>query len=71
MNKIRAIVNGVTFYTSRAAIKRQTSGDNTLQNCALFHALDFMGKNVGCVKTVRLYDSRMKLHVYDIQLTVV
>ena len=71
MNKIRVIINNVTFYTTRTSIKRQTSGDNTLQNCALYHALDFMGKNTGCAKTVRLYDSRMKQHVYDIQLTVV
>jgi len=71
MSKIRVIVNGVTFYTSRASIKKQTSGDNTLQNAALFHALDFMGKNVGCVKTVTLYDGRMNRYDYEIQLSVV
>ena len=69
--KIRAIVNGVTFYTTKAAIKKQNSGDNTIQNSALYFALDFMGKNVGASKTVILYDSKMNRHKYDIHLTVV
>ena len=69
--KIRAIVNGVSFYTTRAALKRQTSGDHGLQNTALYFALDKMGKNLGIATTVTLYDSRMARHEYDIQLSQV
>jgi hypothetical protein len=69
--KIRAIVNGVSFYTTRAAIKKQTSGDFSLQNTALFFALDKMGKNIGVGTTVVLYDGKMKRHSFDIQLSEV
>ena len=67
--KIRAIVNGVSFYTTRAAIKKQTSGDFSMQNTALFFVLDCMGKSEGLAKTVILYDSKMKRHSFEIQLT--
>jgi hypothetical protein len=67
--KIRAIVNGITFYTTRAALKKQCSGDSLLQNTALFFALDQMGKSVGIVTSVHLYDIKMKRHSFDIQLS--
>ena len=67
--KIRAIVNGVSFYTTRAAIKKQTSGDFSLQNTAMFFALDKMGKTEGVATTVVLYDSKMKRHSFDVQLS--
>lgn len=69
--KIRAIVNGVSYYTTRAALKKQTSSDFSLQNTALFFALDKMGKNLGIGTTVVMYDGQMKRHEYAIQLTVV
>ena len=69
--KIRAIVNGVSFYTTRSQLKRQSSGDHSLQNTALFFALDKMGQNVGVATTVRLYDHKMKQHSFDIQLSEV
>lgn len=67
--KIRAIVNGVAFYTTRTALRRQTSGDNSLQNTALFHALDQMGRDDGVGTTVRLYDHKMQRHEFAIQLS--
>lgn len=67
--KIRAIVNGVSFYTTRAALKKQTSGDFTMQNAALFYVLDCMGKSAGYATTVIMYDSKMVKHKFDIQLS--
>jgi len=71
MAKIRAIVNGVSYYTTTTALKKQTSSCHTLQNTALFFALDKMGKNLGIATTVVLYDNKIKRHSYDIQLCVV
>ena len=71
MAKIRAIVNGVSYYTNHSALRSQTSSCHSMQNTALFHALDKMGKNLGVATTVTLYDNKMKRHSYDIQLCVV
>ena len=69
--KIRAIVNGVSFYTTRAAIKKRNCGDFTLQNDALFYVLDCMGKSDGFATTVRLYDEKMNNQKFEIQLSKV
>ena len=71
MAKIRAIVNGVSYYTNTTALKKQSSSAHTMQNAALFFALDCMGKNLGIAKTVVLYDNKMHRHSFDVQLTVV
>ena len=71
MAKIRAIVNGVSFYTNTSAINKQVVGDNCLQNVALKFALDCMGKNVGIGRDVHLYDHKMTKHTFQIQLSVV
>jgi hypothetical protein len=69
--KIRAIINGVSFYTTKTAIKSRRVGDFTMQNDALFYALDLMGKNNGVGTTVRYYDHKMAQHKFDIQLSKV
>lgn len=69
--KIRVIVNGVSYYTTRAAIKKQVSSDFSMQNTALYHALYMMGKNLGIGTTVALYDNKMVKHSFDVQLSVV
>jgi ABC-type sulfate/molybdate transport systems ATPase subunit len=66
--KIRAIVNGVSFYTTRADIKKRRVGDFLLQNDALAYALETMGKSIGIGTTVRYYDHKMVQHKFDIQL---
>jgi len=71
MAKVRAIVNGVHYYTSKSAIKKQCTSDHSLQNTALYHALDRMGKDLGIGTTVILYDGKMQRHSYDVQLSVV
>lgn len=69
--KIRAIINGVSFYTTRADIRKRRVGDFTLQNDALVYALGLMGKNTGIGTTVRYYDHKMAQHKFDIQLSQV
>ena len=71
MAKIRAIVNGVSFYTNTTAINKHAVGDNSLQNVALKFALDCMGKNVGIGRTVHLYDDKITKHTFQIQLSKV
>ena len=71
MAKIRAIVNGVSFYTTTTAIKQLRVGDNSMINTALNFALDCMGKNVGIGRDVHLYDHKMAKHTFAIQLTKV
>jgi len=71
MAKIRAIINGVSFYTNTTAINKQAVGDNSLQNVALKFALDCMGKNCGIGRDVHLYDHKMTKHTFQIQLSVV
>jgi len=70
MAKIRAIVNGVHFYTTTRAIKKQTVSDNSLQNTALRFCLDCMGNDAGIGRDVHLYDHRMKKTTFQVQLTV-
>ena len=71
MAKIRVIVNGVSYYSTTTALKKQTSSCHTMQNAALFYALDRMGKNLGVGTTVVLYDNKMHRHSFDVQLCVV
>ena len=67
--KLRAIVNGVSFYTTSTAIKQRRSGDFSLQNEALAIVLERMGKDAGLATTIRTYDNKMRVESYDIQLT--
>jgi hypothetical protein len=66
--KIRVIINGVCFYTTRAAIKKQVVSDFSLQNTAMYFVLDQMGKSDGFGSTVTLYDEKMNRHSFDVQL---
>jgi hypothetical protein len=68
--KIRAIVNGVSFYTTSTAIKQRRTGDFSLQNDALAYVLDCMGTNAGFGTTVRYYDKGAQ-RKFDIQLSKV
>jgi hypothetical protein len=68
--KIHVIVNGVSYYTTRAAIKKRSSSDFGMQNDALFFVLECMGKNSRFATRARFYDNKMKQHSYDVQLSV-
>jgi hypothetical protein len=69
--KIRAIVNGVSFYTTSTAIKQRRVGDFSLQNDALSYMLECMGKDEGIGRTITFYDNKMKQYKFDIQLSKV
>lgn len=69
--KIRAIVNGVSFYTTKTAIKNRRVGDFGIINDALYYVLHLKGKNSGFGTRVRYYDHQMKQHSFDIQLNEV
>jgi hypothetical protein len=71
MAKIRAIVNGVSFYTTTAAIRQRRVGDFSLQNDALSYCLHCMASSSGFATTVRYYDNKMVQHKFDVQLCVV
>jgi len=65
--KINVIVNGVSFYTTSAAIKRGV-GNNSNINVAIQQVFADMFNAVGISTTIRLFDHQMKQHTYDIQL---
>lgn len=69
--KIRAIVNGVSFYTTSAAIRGRRVGDFSMQNDAMSYCLHCMASSDGFGTTVRYYDNKMQQHKFDVQLTKV
>lgn len=68
-NKIRVIVNGVSFYTSRAQIKRGV-GSNTSINLFIELALEeCLRENLsGLGRTYQTYDAKMQATPYDVQI---
>lgn len=68
--KYRVIVNGVSFYTTTAAIKRGV-GDFSLINTALQLALEEMGNDQGIGKSYSVYDHKMQKTTISVQLTKV
>jgi hypothetical protein len=69
--KLRAIVNGVSFYTNTTAIRKRKVSDFGMINDALHYALELKGNNSGIGTTIRYYDHQMKQHKFDIQLSEV
>lgn len=68
--KIRAIVNGISFYTTRAAIKRGV-GDHIAVNQALQRVLAMMGKHAGMGTTVTIVAPYTNVETrFDVQLSV-
>lgn len=67
--KLRLIINGVSMYTTSAAIKRGI-GDHSTINVVAQMALHNMLKNgdIGCGGQQRVYDSKMKCTSYDYQI---
>jgi hypothetical protein len=67
---VRVIVNGVSFYTTKSAIKNRRVGDNSNLNEAIAQLYSNMFNAVGIGTTMHIYDSKMKKHTYDIQINV-
>jgi len=68
--KLRAIINGVSVFTTSTAIKRGI-GDFSLINTALQLALIEMGEDQGIGKTYRIYDDKMKKTEITVQISKV
>jgi hypothetical protein len=68
--KYRVIVNGVSFYATKAAIKRGV-GDSVAVNCAVRLCGEEMGNGLGFGKTYTFYDNAMKQSTLDVQISVV
>ena len=65
---IRVIVNGVSFYTTGAQIKRGV-GDFSLVNTAVRLCYEKMGKSQGFGQVFRVYDDKMRMSEYSVQIT--
>lgn len=65
---IRVIANGVSFYTTESRIKRRVVGSDSNLNEAIFQLYSNMFNAVGIGSTIRIYDSKMKQHNFDIQI---
>lgn len=69
--KLLVNVNGVSYYTSRAAIRKKTSSNSAMQNTALWIALETMGADSAIVSTMAMYDGKMTRYPFEIKLSVV
>ena len=58
--KLRAIINGVSFYTTTTANKQRRVGDFSLQNDALHYALDLMAFRFGKLEDDVMHFSKPK-----------
>lgn len=67
---VRIIVNGISFYTTRARIKNRTVGSDTNLNEAIYQLYSDLFNAIGIGSTISLYDSKMRKHTYDIQINV-
>ena len=68
--KYRVIVNGVSFYTSGAAIKRGV-GDSINVNIAVRQLFENMFNAIGISSTMHVYDHKMNRVSYDVQISKV
>ena len=70
MKKYRVIVNGVSFYTSAAAIKRGV-GDSISVNTVVRQLFENMFNAIGVGSTMYVYDNKMNRVSYDVQISKV
>lgn len=68
--KYRVIVNGVSFYTTGAAIKRGV-GDSVSVNTVVRQLFENMFNAVGMASTMTVYDHKMNKVSYDVQISKV
>ena len=68
--KYRVIVNGVSFYTTGAAIKRGV-GDSVAVNTVVRQLFEKMFNAIGMVSTMVVYDGKMQRTSYDVQISKV
>lgn len=68
--KYRVIVNGVSFYTTSAAIKRGV-GDFDGVNTVVRRLFENMFNAVGISSRMYVYDHKMERVTYDVQISKV
>ena len=68
--KYRVIVNGISFYTTAAAIKRGV-GDFVSVNTVVRELFENMFNAVGIGSTMTVYDHKMNRVSYDVQISKV
>ena len=66
--KMQVIVNGISFYTSKRALRERRVGSDSNLNVALSQVYENLFNAVGIATTISLYDSKMRKHTYDIQM---
>ena len=67
---VRVIVNGVSFYTTKKAIKERRVGFDTNLNQAIAALFENMHNAVGIGSRVVTYDNQMKQNSFDIQINL-
>lgn len=68
--KYRVIVNGVSFYTTGAAIKRGV-GDSVSVNTVVRQLFENLFNGIGIASTMTVYDNKMNQVKYDVQISKV
>ena len=67
---VRVIVNGVSFYTTKKAIKERRVGSDSNLNQAIYSLYENMFNAVGIASRVVTYDHQMKQNSFDIQINL-
>ena len=65
---VRVIVNGVSFYTTKKAIRERRVGDNSTMNLAVAQLFENLHNGVGISSRIHVYDGKMNKVSYDIQI---
>ena len=68
--KYRVIVNGVSFYTTGAAIKRGV-GDSVNVNAVVRQLFENLHNGIGIASTMHVYDHKMNRVSYNVQISKV
>jgi hypothetical protein len=66
--KYRVIVNGVSFYTTGAAIKRGV-GDSVSVNVVVRQLFEDMFNAIGISSRLSVYDHKMEKVTYDVSIS--
>ena len=67
---VRVIVNGISFYTTKKAIKERRVGSDSNLNQAIAALFENMHNAVGIGSRVVTYDHQMKQNSFDIQINL-
>jgi hypothetical protein len=67
--KVRVIVNGISFYTTKAQIKRGVGSHSSLNLFIELALEECLRENLtGLGRTYQMYDAKMQATPYDVQI---